>query len=92
MLFKEPAGRYASAADVLADLHDVRAGRRPEKAAALRRAHRPRAAMLWPAVPPTLRPAPEPPSEARRSHGKLRALALAAALAAAVLGIAALAW
>jgi eukaryotic-like serine/threonine-protein kinase len=50
MLVKDPAGRYGSAADVLADLHDINASRWPAKAETMNR--------TWPTRPPAGATAP----------------------------------
>jgi HEAT repeat protein len=77
MLVKDPAGRYASATDVLADLHDVNRNGRPTHAELLRRTQ----------------PAPAPIAiHAATPHGsRQRTIAFLGVLAAAVIGVASLA-
>jgi len=77
MLVKAPADRYASVADVLADLHDVNRNSRPTHAELLHRTHPPPAMVATPAATP------------RRS--RKRAIAFGAVLAVVVIGIASLA-
>jgi serine/threonine-protein kinase len=77
MLVKDPAGRYARAADVLADLYDVNRNRKPTHAELLRRTQPTPAPIATPAAPPR--------------GSRKRAIAFGGVFVAAVIGIASLA-
>ncbi|HEX2689367.1 MAG TPA: HEAT repeat domain-containing protein [Kofleriaceae bacterium] len=81
MLAKDAAERYDSAADVLADLHDVNRNRLPTKAETLRRMRMTRAPTMGPQA---AEPAGQP-SEARR-RGLSRTVGIGLVLAAAAGG------
>src|SRR5262249_5948546 len=79
MLVKEPAHRYGSATDVLADLYDVNDNRWPTHAEILRRSQPARAS------------APLAPTIAAPGSQHKRMIAFGAAVAASAIGIASLA-
>jgi serine/threonine protein kinase/HEAT repeat protein len=83
MLAKDAAGRYQSATDLLADLHDVHNHRLPANAATLTSVRDTRARTV---VPPT---AISPPRPHPRSRGALavRALAVAAIVAGVAIAV-----